>query len=58
MQSEEERLRDQREREELEEHLRERDASGTRKVHHIFDDFDTPLTTVADFISEQNMYVA
>lgn len=41
MQSEEERLRDQREREELEEHLRERDASGTRKVHHIFDDFDT-----------------
>ncbi|KAI4343938.1 hypothetical protein L6164_011226 [Bauhinia variegata] len=30
--SEEERLRDQREREELEQHLRERDAAGTRKL--------------------------
>lgn len=30
--SEEERLRDQREREELERHLRERDAAGTRKM--------------------------
>ncbi|GFQ04335.1 putative pre-mRNA-splicing factor ATP-dependent RNA helicase dhx16 [Phtheirospermum japonicum] len=30
--SEEERLRDQREREELERHIRERDAAGTRKV--------------------------
>lgn len=31
-QSEEERVRDQREREELERHIRERDAAGTRKV--------------------------
>ena len=31
-QSEEERLRDQKEREELEQHIRERDAAGTRKV--------------------------
>ncbi|KAG6410252.1 hypothetical protein SASPL_128305 [Salvia splendens] len=30
--SEEERLRDQREREELERHIRERDAAGTRKI--------------------------
>ncbi|KAL3617822.1 Pre-mRNA-splicing factor ATP-dependent RNA helicase DEAH1 [Castilleja foliolosa] len=30
--SEEERLRDQREREELEQHIRERDAAGTRKI--------------------------
>jgi hypothetical protein len=33
MQSEEERLRDQRGREQLEQNLRERDAAGTRKVH-------------------------
>lgn len=33
MQSEEERLRDQREREQLEQNIRERDAIGTRKVH-------------------------
>ena len=33
LQSEEERLRDQREREELERHIRERDAAGTRKVN-------------------------
>lgn len=31
-QSEEERLKDQREKEELEQHMRERDAAGTRKV--------------------------
>jgi len=31
-QSEEERLRDQREKEELEQHLRERDTARTRKV--------------------------
>lgn len=36
MQSEEERLRDQREREELEQNLRERDAAGTRKVRCIY----------------------
>ncbi|KHN21835.1 Pre-mRNA-splicing factor ATP-dependent RNA helicase-like protein cdc28 [Glycine soja] len=30
--SEEERLKDQREKEELEQHMRERDAAGTRKV--------------------------
>lgn len=35
MQSEEERLRDQREREQLEQNIRERDAAGTRKVHII-----------------------
>lgn len=35
MQSEEERLRDQREREEFERHIRERDAAGTRKVHSV-----------------------
>lgn len=32
LQSEDERLHDQREREELEQNLRERDAAGTRKV--------------------------
>lgn len=31
-QSEEESLKDQREKEELEQHMRERDAAGTRKV--------------------------
>lgn len=38
-QSEEERMRDQKEREELEQHIRERDTAGTRKVIiyiHIF----------------------
>ncbi|KAG4998848.1 hypothetical protein JHK87_019920 [Glycine soja] len=30
--SEEERLKDQREKEELEQHMRERDAAGTRKL--------------------------
>lgn len=34
MQSEEERLRDQREKEQLEQHLRERDAAATRKVQY------------------------
>jgi hypothetical protein len=34
VQSEEERLRDQREREQLELNIRERDAAGTRKVHN------------------------
>jgi len=33
VQSEEERLRDQRDREQLEKNMRERDAAGTRKVH-------------------------
>lgn len=33
MQSEEERLRDQREREQLERNIRERDAAGTKKVY-------------------------
>lgn len=32
LQSEEERLRDQRERQQLEQHIRERDAVSTRKV--------------------------
>lgn len=32
LQSEEERLRDQREKEELERHIKDRDAAGTRKV--------------------------
>lgn len=35
-QSDEERLRDQREREQLEQNIRERDAAGTRKVHICF----------------------
>ena len=35
MQSEEEMLRDQREREQLEQNLRERDAAATRKVQDL-----------------------
>ncbi|KAL2346542.1 hypothetical protein Fmac_000542 [Flemingia macrophylla] len=38
--SEEERLKDQREKEELEQHLRERDAAGTRKHGYCRDDIE------------------